>query len=108
MQPTAQQAAEILSIRIRVCLQAYRNSTKNGPASAAEARWHNCKRLLPQPRKPSVEVATVRAPAGRKMSFHADSRARQSFNGTIACPPRQKVATCCSPPSGPFTSITGP
>jgi hypothetical protein len=29
---------EELPIRIRVCLQAYRNSMKNGPALAAEAR----------------------------------------------------------------------
>jgi hypothetical protein len=30
MQPTAQALAEKLSIRIGVCLQAYRNSMKNG------------------------------------------------------------------------------
>jgi hypothetical protein len=35
MQPTAQEAAEKLSIRIRVCLQAYRKSLKLNSALAA-------------------------------------------------------------------------
>jgi hypothetical protein len=37
MQPTAQALAEKLSIRIRVCLQAYRNSMTN---VSGFSRWH--------------------------------------------------------------------
>ncbi len=60
--------AEILSIRIRVCLQAYRNSMKKGTASAAGARWCNCKWHFPAISQPVGKSGPKTSPRGAKAS----------------------------------------